>query len=185
MSKNMKINNRKKVSSKKKYFTPYEKNISKVDLDNLGGWAISEDMIKWIINNIPFNSIILELGSGLGTIELSKFYNVHTVEHDEKWLNKTDKVKYIFAPLVDKWYDVEILKKELPKQYDLLIIDGPIHEKRLNILHNLTLFDFTGIIIIDDTNREGDYTMSLKIAEIYSKKITRIKNKEKEFTILS
>ena len=185
MSKNMKINNRKKVSTKKKYFTPYEKNISKVDLDNLGGWSISEDMIKWIINNIPFNSIILELGSGLGTIELSKFYNVHTVEHDEKWLNKTDKVKYIFAPLVDEWYDVEILKKELPKQYDLLIIDGPIHEKRLNILHNLTLFDFTGIIIIDDTNREGDYTMSLKISEVYNKKITRIKNEEKEFTILS
>ena len=48
----MKINNRKKVSTKKKYFTPYEKNISKVDLDNLGGWSISEDMIKWIINNI-------------------------------------------------------------------------------------------------------------------------------------
>ena len=121
----------------------------------------------------------------MGTIELSKFYNVHTVEHDEKWLNKTDKVKYIFAPLVDEWYDVEILKKELPKQYDLLIIDGPIHEKRLNILHNLTLFDFTGIIIIDDTNREGDYTMSLKISEVYNKKITRIKNEEKEFTILS
>lgn len=180
----MKIKDRKKVSYKKKYLTTYDLNLHKVDLDNLGGWSISVEMFKWILNNIPLNGTILELGSGTGTIELSKFYNVYTIEHDEKWLNKTNNANYIFAPLVDNWYNVEVLKKKLPKKYDLLIIDGPIQEKRLNIMKNLDLFDFSGLVIVDDTNRLKDEQLSIDLCKIYNKKLNKIKSEDKEFSVL-
>lgn len=180
----MKITNRKKVSYKKKYLTPYESNYHKINLDNLGGWSVSVEMFEWILNNIPLNSTILELGSGTGTIELSKFYNVYTVEHDEEWLNKSDRSHYIFAPLVDNWYDVEVLKKNLPVKYHLLIIDGPIQEKRLNIMKNLNLFDFSGLVIVDDTNRENDEKMSIELSKIYKKKLIKFTSDDKQFTIL-
>jgi hypothetical protein len=180
----MKIADRKKVSYKKKYLTRYDLNSKKINLDNLDGWSISVEMIKWILNNIPFNSVILELGSGKGTIELSKFYNVYTVEHNEEWLYKSNRVKYIYAPLVDNWYDVEVLKQKLPKKYDLLIIDGPIQEKRLNIMNNLNLFDFNGLIIVDDTNRDIDEKISIELSRLYNKKIIKITSNDKEFTIL-
>jgi hypothetical protein len=180
----MKIKDRKKVSYKKKYLTTYDLNLHKVNLDNLGGWSISVEMFKWILNNIPLNSTILELGSGTGTIELSKFYNVYTVEHDKKWLNVSNNTNYIFAPLVNNWYDTKVLKKELPKKYDLLIIDGPIQEKRLNIMKNLNLFDFSGLVIVDDTNRERDDKMSIDLSRKFNKKINKISSEDKQFTIL-
>lgn len=180
----MKLATRKKVSNKKKYHTPYELHISKVNIDNLGGWSISYEMIKWILKNVPINSTILELGSGNGSFELSKFYILYSVEHDIKWCNKYTNVNYICAPLIDDWYDTEILKNNMPKKYDLLIVDGPIQEKRLNLLKNLDIFDFTGLIIIDDTNREGDNEMANFICKEFNKESIMINCDNKNFKIL-
>ena len=101
---------------------------------NLDGWAIPIEAFKWILENIPKGSTILELGSGNGTKELVKYYNVISIEENEKWVNVVPESTYIYSPLkkypfVNKhsccWYDDDKLNN-LPKEYDLLIIDGPV-----------------------------------------------------------
>lgn len=157
-----------------------------VNYDSFGGWAISKELFDWIFKNIPKGSTILELGSGNGTKELVKFYNVYSVEHDIEWVDLVPDSKYIHAPLVDGWYDVEILKTELPTNYDLLLIDGPIGENRVNIINNYEMFKTDIPIIIDDTNRENDKNMSIFLSEKLNKNITSsiICEDKKTFTIL-
>lgn len=132
----------------------------KIDYSGLGGFAISKEVIDWILNNIPKGSTILELGSGVGTKELVKFYNVFSIEDDEEWLGFEPKTTYIHAPIVNEWYDVEILKNKIPKKYDLLLIDGPKGSKRENMIKHYDLFKKDVPVIIDDTNREIDYKLS-------------------------
>jgi len=81
---------------------------------NLSPWSIDEVVYNWIINNIPAKSIILELGSGEATGLLSETYTMYSVEDKEIWVGKYNS-NYIYAPLVNGWYDVEILKKVFQK----------------------------------------------------------------------
>lgn len=151
---------------------------------NLNGWAISTELFNWILENIPKDSTILELGSGRGTRELVKHYNVYSVEHDVKWLNLVPQSHYIHAPLVDGWYDVEILKEKLPKQYDVLLIDGPPAEKRIGVLKHLNLFKTDVPIIVDDSNRKLDRTIVERLIENTNKKTIDVISKEKKATIV-
>ena len=43
---------------------------------SLDDWAIPKECFDKIVEILPFNSTILELGSGCGTQILSKFYNI-------------------------------------------------------------------------------------------------------------
>lgn len=156
-----------------------------INYDSFGGWSISKELFDWILNNIPKGSTILELGSGDGTKELVKFYNVYSVEHDIEWVGLVPESTYIYAPLIDGWYDVEVLKDKLPITYDLLLIDGPIGKNRVNIIHHYEMFNKNVPIIIDDTNRENDKRMSLFLSEKFDKTITfSVDCNDKEFTIL-
>ena len=155
-----------------------------INYESFGGWAISKEMFDWIVKNFPENSVILELGSGTGTKELVKKYRVYSVEHDETWVGFEPKSNYIFSPLVTGWYDTEILKKEIPQDYDLLIVDGPPGDLRKNILKNLNFFKKDITIIIDDTNRKIDSDMALKIATNFKKQIINIESENKKFSIL-
>lgn len=156
---------------------PFNKN-------NLGGWSICDKMFEWILENIPEESTILELGSGRGTIELARYYKVISIENDKKWVGVSKKSEYIHAPLVDGWYDVSKLEKHLPKEYDLLIIDGPIGESRKHFLKHYSLFKTDIPIIIDDTNRKEDAIMAHKLNEILNKKIEEFECVDKKFLIL-
>lgn len=155
-----------------------------INYESFGGWAISKEMFEWIINNIPEGSTILELGSGEGTKELVKRYKVYSVEHDEKWVGLEPKITYIFSPLVNDWYDIRILKKEIPQKYDLLIIDGPPGELRKNILKHLSLFKKNVTIIVDDTNRVVDNMVALKITNKFKKQIENFESGDKQFSII-
>jgi len=158
---------------------------SDVNYESFGGWAISKELFEWILENLPKGSTILELGSGNGTKELVKYYNVYSIEHDEKWLGLVPESNYIYAPLIDGWYDVEILKNELPIHYDLLLIDGPVGENRVNIINHYDMFKQNIPIIIDDTNRENDKNMSIFLSEKLNKTTTlSVGCEEKIFTIL-
>ncbi|MFN9903142.1 MAG: hypothetical protein ACK55Z_31100, partial [bacterium] len=109
----------------------------------------------------------------------------YSIEHDEKWLGLVPESNYIYAPLIDGWYDVEILKNELPKHYDLLLVDGPVGENRINIINHYEMFKQNIPIIIDDTNRENDRNMSIFLSEKLDKKITlSVGCEDKIFTIL-
>jgi hypothetical protein len=53
---------------------------------SIKGWMLSEEALKWITDNIPFNSTIVELGSGFSTKILSRDYKIFSVEEDLKWV---------------------------------------------------------------------------------------------------
>lgn len=150
---------------------------------NFNGWSISKELFDWIIKNVPIGKTILELGSGLGTKELVKHYKVYSVEHDKKWLGVVSGTNYIYAPLVDGWYDVSILKDKLPKHYDVLLIDGPPQEKRGNILKHLPLFNLDVIIIVDDTHRKLDLEIANVLKE--NKNVIEIISKDKKAIIIT
>ena len=41
-----------------------------------------------------------------------KYYSVFSIEHDQSWIGKYN-THYIYAPIKNGWYDIEILKREL------------------------------------------------------------------------
>jgi hypothetical protein len=158
---------------------------SEVNYESFGGWAISRKLFEWILNHLPKGSTILELGSGNGTKELVKFYNVYSVEHNIEWVNLVPESTYIYAPLINGWYDVEILKQELPTHYDLLLIDGPIGKNRVNIINHYKMFKTDIPIIIDDTNREDDNNLSIFLRKTLNKKASlSVTCEDKIFTII-
>jgi len=124
-----------------------------------GGSGIEKVVFDYIFNRIPEGSVMIELGAGdVSTREFSKVFDLYSVEHDENWLNKHPST-YIHAPLVDGWYDVEILKKHLPKKKDqrVILIDGI---SRRNILQNLHLFNKKAMFVVHDTWREHEIQLA-------------------------
>jgi 16S rRNA A1518/A1519 N6-dimethyltransferase RsmA/KsgA/DIM1 with predicted DNA glycosylase/AP lyase activity len=159
-----------------------------MNLNNFNDWAISYDVYKWIKKNIKNSSTILELGSGTGTKELCKLYTVYSVEHNQKWVNYTSS-NYIHAPIKNQngynWYDIDILKKELPKEYDLILIDGPPGSiGRKPFLDNLNLFNLNVPIIIDDTNRKAEQELFLELNKKLNRKFEVISNRKKESKVI-
>ena len=125
----------------------------------LGGWSISQELIDWIRENVPRGSVILELGSGYGTQVLADLgYSMYSVEHDPQYVGKYDSL-YIPVPIKNGWYNPDSLRK-LPT-YDLLLIDGPpgIYQ-RSNMIKHRHLFDWSKIVIVDDTNRADELKLS-------------------------
>jgi len=119
-----------------------------------GGSGITEELFNWISDNIPVGSVVVELGAGdVSTKYLSERYELYSVENDPRfcgrWLST-----YIYAPIIDGWYDTNILKAQLPQKHKVLLIDGPVGTgNRDAIINHLDLFDSDAIIIVDDTHR--------------------------------
>lgn len=127
-----------------------------------GGDSIERNCFDKIRDILPRGKTILELGSGRVTGELAKHYEMISIEHDSKWLNKY-RSTYIYAPLVLDishdmwWYDTMVLERELPDHcYDLILVDGPpaisLGRKaiRMGFYHNLDLFDTRCPMVFDD-----------------------------------
>ena len=132
------------------------------------GWMLPDEVMDWIHDNLPDNSVILEFGSGEGTVELSSRYEMISVEHDENWLARS-KGTYIHANIVDNpistkfnqkgWYDSRKLTN-LPSFVDAIIIDGPPGDiGRIGILAHLELLPAFSYCIIDDTDREAEFSL--------------------------
>jgi hypothetical protein len=159
---------------------------------SIKGWMLSEEALKWITDNIPFNSIIVELGSGFSTKILSRDYKIFSVEEDLKWVGFEPDSTYIYSPLKKYpndiptstgWYE-DSLFNFLPKKYDFLIVDGPKKQNRGNFINFCELFDRTVPFLIDDTDRAIDKEMALGVSEKLNKKIFEFKSSNKEFMIL-
>jgi hypothetical protein len=144
-------------------------------------WSMSEHVLKFIRNVLPKGSTILELGSGWSTGELAKDYTMISVEENEKFINLYPST-YIHCPVKNGWYDVDILRKNLPKDYDMLIVDGPVRipdelAKMVNIksqgrqgfVKNLDLFNPRVTWIIDDVQHIEVLDMVTDIGRIINK----------------
>ena len=125
---------------------------------SFGGWSIDVSLYNYIINNIEKGKILLELGSGDSTENLCEGYDIYSIEENIEWVDKFDS-KYIYAPIKDNWYDLDILKEKLPKKVDAILIDGPAYGERIGFYENIELFLKLkpSILIFDDINREEDY----------------------------
>lgn len=137
---------------------------------NFGGWSIDIDLYNWVVANLPAGKTILELGSGMGTAELIKLWNVYSVEENQQWVNAYHQ-QYIHAPIVDDWYDKKALLA-LPSSYDLLLVDGPAYGTRneMNKYLNDLKFYTSGckLVVFDDVDR----TMDMTCYENFMKDIT-------------
>lgn len=142
--------------------------------DDFGPRTIGKDLFDIIRELLPVEKTILELGSGKGTEALKRHYEIYSVEHDEKWLNMYH-TNYIYAPLKPHkelknhpsslWYDVNVLKRELPKiDYDLLLIDGPPGNTRAGVVKYWDIFKHNVPIVIDDLQRFRDYRITLSLS---------------------
>lgn len=134
---------------------------------------------EYIFDTLPRGSTILELGSGAVTGKLAALYTMYSVEHSKKWLNKYD-TTYIYAPIKkypipkfdgqNQWYHYTVLQKELPKSYDLILIDGPPGNiGRGGFYKYLDLFDTSVPMVFDDVDR----TPEAKLINIVASKLNR------------
>ena len=157
---------------------------TKIDYSNLDGWSLSKLAIDYILENLKEGSTILEFGSGDATKELVKRYKVYSVEQNIQWIGYVPESTYIYAPIVNGWYDIESV---LPHQwpiYDFLLIDGPIGSDRLNFLSHLEKFNLNVPILIDDTNRGPDKELAGALSFILKRKSITIDGGYKSFTVI-
>jgi len=137
-----------------------------------------------IIETIPAGSVFLELGSGRGTRKLVEHFDVYTVEHDPKYVGAVPGAKYIHAPLrpvprnkkflgLTEWYDLDVLRAELPDSYAAVLVDGPPNSfRRGGFYVYYSLFDPTAVVFLDDVGRDNEssmlrwFTKDLKIPQV-------------------
>lgn len=149
-----------------------------------GGWGIEWETFSWIISHLPKGSTILELGSGKASAELNRYYELYSVEHADQFMNMYE-TNYIYAPYplpktVDSWYG----KFDVPK-YDLLLIDGPDHSLRKNILKHMELFDWSKPVVIDDVQESDILELAESIAIGYcNRPLQVIKTEIKHFAVI-
>ena len=140
-------------------------------------WAISQELYDWIVTNLPQNRTILELGSGEGTNWLSNHFEMISIEHDPKYLNRY-RSRYIHAPIQafrkqcgvfpndQGWYDREVLRRELPRlKYDMILIDGPPNKYgRGGFYKWRELFNLNVPLVFDDVQRERETKLIRRIS---------------------
>ncbi|MBC8235757.1 hypothetical protein H8E77_39925 [bacterium] len=172
-----------------KDITDVEKKIKNkgINLNNLGFWAIGIRLFHFLTQILPEGSSILEIGSGSGTVELSKLYRVYSIENNVEYVGLTNKATYIYAPLKDGWYDVGILRDVLKEiTYEAIIVDGPSQAAggRKGFIDNIDLFDVGVWIIVDDINRPCDLHIYKTLAEMLNRKTVEIKECDKSFGVI-
>lgn len=149
-----------------------------------GGWSIGKELFDYIRSVVPDEQVILELGSGWSSEELSKHYTVYSIEHNQEWVGKYN-TNYIFAPIKNGWYDLKILKKSLPKAYNLILIDGPTPApRRLGFYHNLKLFNTDVTLVFDDVDRSPMKEMLIQLAEQLGRPYEIRQSGNKQFGII-
>lgn len=154
-----------------------------------GEWYIDIEVFIWIFLRLPNGSTILELGSGRGTGSLARLYKMYSIENEEQFLNKQN-TTYIHAPYKEYkpdtlWYDIQAIKDGVPKNYDLLLIDGPSSSVRPNMLDHLELFDLTKPIVIDDLQENDLMKFAEKLAAIVNRKLEVMEGKSgKKFGVI-
>lgn len=149
--------------------------------------TIDNQVIVELFKFLPNGKTILELGTGYGTVELAKHWNVLSVEHNASWhqgVSELIRVPLISAssnidrgirsfwkrfPEASQWYDPTILAKKLEgKEYDAIIVDGPPGGAKRSAMwwYYDKIFDTSVPVIVDDIHRRYDWQVASQIARI-------------------
>lgn len=139
-----------------------------------GGSGIEKCLFDFIAEKIPAGSTVIELGSGAcSTQALSSIYTLYSIEDNGKFVNAYNGSTYINAPLVNGWYDRDIVSKNTPTEYSLVFVDGPAGEgNRSGLLNNLDLFDSNAVFIFHDIYRAPERQLALDVAAKLNKTVT-------------
>jgi len=169
--------------------TDIENNLKRygINLNNLGLWPIGPRLFFYLISSVPPGQTILEIGAGTGTIELSKLYKVYSIESNHEYIGLSKTATYIYAPLKDGWYDMDIVSKQLSDiNYSAIIVDGPNRQEgnRQGFLDNLQLFDTNGYIFFDDINSESIFNIYNNLSNKLQRKTEEYWDGEKKFGVI-
>ncbi len=136
-----------------------------------GGSGIEKELFRFIEDNFFRGIRVVEFGGGYGsTPALASLYELYTVEENPSFISGDVNTTWIHAPIKNGWYDLDVLKEKLPKEFDLLFIDGPAGSgNRDGILDNLNLIPENCKIILHDTYRPAEINLSIKLAELLNK----------------
>lgn len=132
-------------------------------------WMLPEEAFDFLAPRLPnIAGFIVELGSGEGTPRLLAMCpgRLFSVEHDPVYLGRHP-TQYIHAPIVDGWYDAEVLKASLPNQIGAVIVDGPPSKiGRAGLLSWAHLFG-SAAWLVDDVHREKEREMVKQLAKTW------------------
>jgi hypothetical protein len=145
-------------------------------------WSIDSE-VPGLLRDLGVKTVLM-LGSGLGCLGMCERFNfkVYSLEEDIEYVDAYPHENHhcFHAPLeffLDyEWYDTEVVRK-IPKDYDAIIIDGPISygKNRVGFSKWLPLFDTDVHMVFDDINREHEYKVALSVAKEVKRELV-IKN---------
>ena len=155
-------------------------------MGGFGKVSISDNCFELIKNLLPEGKTILEFGSGFGTSQLGKHYVMYSVENQPEWFNRYMNVStYIncrskmyddvyTAPNIPGnkgWYHPDDLFPNLPKHYDLILVDGPGGPRwgRGGFFKHIEKFNTNVPIVFDDIKREPESVLIKKVSEHLNK----------------
>jgi len=138
-----------------------------------GGSGIEKELFEFIISKITEGSSIVELGAGYcSTKAFSLYYDTYSIDENKDYVNIFPGVNYLHAPNDGIWYNRELVKDFLPKDYSLVFVDGPSGEGNRNgLIKNIDLFDKNSSFIFHDTYRESEKKLAIEISRILNKDI--------------
>jgi len=154
-----------------------------INYKNLGDASIETGLVQWMVRNIDAGSKVVELGSGSGSKEIVKGFELLSIEHNEKYLKSNDNT--VHAPLMDGWYDTDKIP-DIKKGVKAYLIDGPPARQsdRRKLLDHINLFNKKAIFIMDDVNRSDEMEMAKEIEKVLGRKMTIHKGVKKNFATI-
>ena len=147
------------------------------------GITINDNCVNLIKELLPNGGTILEFGSGKGTTWLSDAgYKMYSVENQPEWFDKYPRhttyincnIKYYDSEYSapknifnqSGWYDPDDLFPNLPKKYDLILVDGPGGRwGRGGFYKHIDKFNTDVPMIFDDIHRTQDSDVMEYISE--------------------
>lgn len=118
-------------------------------------FRIGAEVHAWVEQHAG-DGLVLELGGGNGSPHLHAVVkNCITIESEPTWADMLDErgVRYLYAPLVDGWYELTEELTELLRTADIVIIDGPVGSLRPNCEQHLHHMKPGCYVLFDDTHR--------------------------------
>ena len=146
-------------------------------------WMMPDEIFSWLEENVEQGMVVLELGSGHGSMRLAERFELVSIEHDPEWLGLAES-KYVYAEIQENavsckynqqgWYNsqpiIEIMKAI---QISVFIIDGPPGDiGRHGVLSIIEELPKNAIFIIDDVHRDDEFDLLQKLLKWHGGKST-------------